>query len=429
VSPLSESPLVDLVVPVYNEEAVLERNICRLRGFLNDQFPFSTRVTIADNASTDATWAVASDLASSVPGVRAIRLPQKGRGRALRAVWSKSDATVVGYMDVDLSTDLHALLPLVAPLVSGHSDVAIGSRLARGASVIRGPKRELISRCYNLIVRASIHTAFTDAQCGFKALRSDVARRLLRHVVDNEWFFDTELLVQAERLGYRIHEIPVDWVDDDDSRVDIGRTALADLRGLWRLLRQHTPPGSQRRSNPGWAAAVGMDQFASVGMAGIVAFVGIFLVFRGPLGPYAANVAALLLCVSASIVAHARSNFGGRPLGWQRSLLGGATTLATDLPLTTAVLVGVTPAGSAFEQSVALVMARLLGALSRFVLARWASRCAYRREGASSRRGAPGEGMGAPVDVGPTRRLREVDPPLTKAGVVWISDVEVPQPG
>src|SRR5439155_19696948 len=162
----------------------------------------------------------------------------KGRGRALRAAWSASRATVVAYMDVDLSTDLGALLPLVAPLLSGHSDVAIGTRLASGARVVRGPKRELISRSYNLILRTTLRANFSDAQCGFKAMRADVARALLPLVEDEGWFFDTELLVLTEHNGLRIHEVPVDWVDDPVSRVDIVSTAADDLRGVWRLLRR-----------------------------------------------------------------------------------------------------------------------------------------------------------------------------------------------
>ena len=140
-------------------------------------------------------------------------------------------------MDVDLSTDLAALLPLVAPLISGHSDVAIGTRLSRGSRVVRGPKREIISRCYNLILRSTLAARFSDAQCGFKAIRADVAHALLPHVEDTGWFFDTELLVLAERSGLRIHEVPVDWVDDPDSRVDIVSTAVADLKGVARLLK------------------------------------------------------------------------------------------------------------------------------------------------------------------------------------------------
>src|SRR6185503_9457236 len=180
-------------------------------------FPLSWRITIVDNASTDATWATAGALAATVPGVRAIHLDRTGRGLALRSAWLASDARIVAYMDVDLSTDLGALLPLVAPLVSGHSDVAIGSRLARGSRVVRGAKREFISRSYNLILRGTLSARFTDAQCGFKAIRSDVAERLLPMVEDTGWFFDTEMLVLAERAGLRIHEVPVDWVDDPDS--------------------------------------------------------------------------------------------------------------------------------------------------------------------------------------------------------------------
>jgi glycosyltransferase involved in cell wall biosynthesis len=225
---------VEIVIPVFNEETDLARSVLRLHEHL-ETFPFGVCITIADNASTDDTWQIAGSLARSVPRVRAVRLAEKGRGRALRAAWQASEATVVAYMDVDLSTDLKALLPLVAPLLSGHSDIAIGSRLTRGARVTRGPKRELISRAYNLILHVALHARFSDAQCGFKAMRGDCARALLPHVEDTGWFFDTELLVLAERSGRRIHEVPVDWVDDADSRVNVIPTAIADLRGVVRL--------------------------------------------------------------------------------------------------------------------------------------------------------------------------------------------------
>ena len=192
---------------------------------------------MADNASTDSTWAVASHLAEQLPEVRAVHLDQKGRGRALKRVWSDSEAPILAYMDVDLSTDLDALWPLVAPLMSGHSDLAIGSRLAHGSRVVRGPRREVISRAYNVLLRRSLGARFTDAQCGFKAIRADVAAELLPMVQDPAWFFDTELLVLAERCGLRIHEVPVDWYDDPDSRVDVLRTAIDDLHGIVRLRR------------------------------------------------------------------------------------------------------------------------------------------------------------------------------------------------
>jgi glycosyltransferase involved in cell wall biosynthesis len=228
-------PMVDIVVPVYNEAHVLAASVERLHRYLAEEFPFTWRIVIVDNASTDRTWAAATQLAGLYDHVSALHLDEKGRGRALRAAWSTSDAAIVAYMDVDLSTDLHALLPLVAPLVSGHSDLAIGSRLAPGARVVRGPRREVISRLYNLLLRMVFHNQFRDAQCGFKAVRTAVARQLLPEVVDQAWFFDTELLLVAERSGLRISEIPVDWIDDPDSRVKLIRTSIDDLKGMARL--------------------------------------------------------------------------------------------------------------------------------------------------------------------------------------------------
>lgn len=227
--------LIEIVVPVFNEEAVLESSICRLVSYLDEHFPFDWAVTIADNASADKTWQIAQRLATEIPGVDALHLKEKGRGRALRAAWVGSTADVVAYTDVDLSTDLNALLPLVAPLLSGHSDVAIGSRLANGSHVVRGPKREFISRCYNFLLRTVAGAHFRDAQCGFKALRREAALALLDSVENDNWFFDTELLLLAERHGMRIHEVPVDWTDDPDTRVRIFATALEDLRGIWRV--------------------------------------------------------------------------------------------------------------------------------------------------------------------------------------------------
>ncbi|MFE2421197.1 glycosyltransferase [Streptomyces hokutonensis] len=228
-------PVLDVVVPVFNEETDLEPNVRRLHAHLSEAFPYPFRITVADNASTDRTPDIAARLAAELPGTEWLRLPEKGRGRALRAAWSRSPAPVLAYVDVDLSTELAALLPLVAPLISGHSDLAIGTRLAPASRVVRGPKREVTSRCYNALLRSTLAVGFSDAQCGFKAVRRDVADVLLPLVEDTGWFFDTELLVIAERAGLRIHEVPVDWVDDPDSRVDILATALADLRGIARI--------------------------------------------------------------------------------------------------------------------------------------------------------------------------------------------------
>jgi glycosyltransferase involved in cell wall biosynthesis len=228
---------VDVALPVYNEVSDLQRGVFRLHTYLSEQFPFTFRITIADNASTDGTAQLADELAASIPAVHVVHLTEKGRGRAVRAAWSASNSPVLAYMDIDLSTDLAALLPLVAPLMSGHSDVSIGSRLRRGSHVVRGAKREFLSRGYNLLLRCTLAAGFSDAECGFKAIRAEAARELLPLVRDNGWFFDTEMLVLAERAALRIHEVPVDWVDDPDSRVDVLSTVAANLKGIVRLVR------------------------------------------------------------------------------------------------------------------------------------------------------------------------------------------------
>lgn len=228
---------VDAVIPVYNEEHVLQGSVETLRAFLQDRpdFPYDWRIVIADNASSDRTLDIARQLADEYPDVRYIHLPQKGRGRALRAAWLASDADVVSYMDVDLSTKLDYYPPLIRAIAEEHYDVATGSRLAAGAQTARSPRRELISRSYNLIVKAMFFTRFSDAQCGFKAVNRRVIEELLPLIEDQAWFFDSELLILAEKLGYRIKDIPVAWDEDPDTRVKIVSTAWEDLRGLARL--------------------------------------------------------------------------------------------------------------------------------------------------------------------------------------------------
>ncbi len=265
IRPMNERALVEVAVPVYNEEAELEPNVQRLRWYLDQRFPLATLVTIVDNASTDTTWGRAIQLERTHPGVRAVHLDEKGRGRALKRVWAESAAPVVAYMDIDLATGLDALLPLVAPLLSGHAELAVGSRLAVGARVVRGTKREYISRAYNALLHTVLGAGFTDAQCGFKAIRSDVARALLPTVRDDGWFFDTELLVLAQRMGLRIHEVAVDWVDDSDSRVDILHTARLDLEGVWRLWRHPGPLPSLAVPPP---APAGTEQQPDLAAAG-----------------------------------------------------------------------------------------------------------------------------------------------------------------
>ena len=233
--------VVDLVVPVYNEARRLVDRVAELHAALRVGFPFPWQVTIVDNGSTDGTADLADQLAAELSAVTTLHLAAKGRGRALREAWTRSRAEVLAYTDVDLSTDLAALFPLVASVLSGHADLAIGSRLLPGSRTTRGVKREVISRAYNLLLRVVLGADVRDAQCGFKAIRGDVAQDLLPQVADQSWFFDTELLIRAERHGLHVVELPVEWVDDPDSRVDLLRTALDDLRGVRRLVRELGP--------------------------------------------------------------------------------------------------------------------------------------------------------------------------------------------
>lgn len=382
-------PVLDVVVPVFNEQAALTTSILRLRRHLREQFPFSARITIADNASTDATWRIATDLAAEFDDVRVVRLEQKGRGRALHAVWSASDAAVLAYMDVDLSTDLSALAPLVAPLISGHSDLAIGTRLGRGARVVRGAKREFISRCYNLILKSMLAAGFSDAQCGFKAIRADVARELLPHVADTGWFFDTELLVLAERSGLRIHEVPVDWVDDPDSSVDIVATALADLRGVGRLVRGFacgSIPVQTIAAQLGPSASTAAPgsllrqvvRFAAVGVVSTLAYVALFVALRAGIGAQGANLLALLLTAIANTAANRRFTFATRGRARAaRHHVEGLIVFGIALAITSGALAALNAVYTHAQmppqrtvELVVLVLANLAATVVRFVLLR-----------------------------------------------------------
>jgi len=371
---------VEIVVPVYNEAPQLRERITALRTFLDTSFPFRSLVTIVDNASTDDTADVARRLADTVPGVAAMSLSRKGRGLALRTAWSTSTAPVVAYMDVDLSTSLSALLPLVAPLLSGHCDVAIGSRLARGANVVRGPKRELISRAYNFLLRLSLHGRFSDAQCGFKALRREAAIELLPLVQDDAWFFDTELLVTAQRLGMRIGEVPVDWVDDPDSRVQIVRTALDDLRGVWRISRGRArglvrrPPTSSGSRGRGLASPVTSEQlmrFAGVGAVSTVSYLLLFVAWRAPLGAFGANAVSLALCTIANTAVH-RELAGARGPHRGRFAVAASGLFVMGLALTTLSLwaADVLAGPTLVPQLIGVTLASAAASVLRFIVLR-----------------------------------------------------------
>jgi putative flippase GtrA len=331
-SPIDTSTAVavlDVTIPVYNEERDLEECLRRLHAHLRGTFPHSFRITVADNASTDGTLKAAERVARELREVTVVHLAEKGRGNALRKVWLASPSPVLAYMDVDLSTDLAALGPLLAPLLSGHSDLAIGTRLTRNSRVVRGPKREFISRSYNFMLQSLMGAHFSDAQCGFKAIRADIAQRILPHTVDTAWFFDTELLVLAERCGLRVHEVPVDWTDDPNSSVDIVQTALADMRGMARLskdivtgripvtelraaLARGPLPAASRtqEQSPGGSLFGQLVRFGTIGVASTLAYLVLFYLCRNLMDPQLANLLALLTTAVANTAANRRFTFG-----------------------------------------------------------------------------------------------------------------------
>ncbi len=315
---MADRAWVDIVVPVHNEEAALPHSIRRLHKYLSEEFPFDWRIVIADNASTDGTREIAHQLAAEMAGVDVLEIEQKGRGRALRTAWMKSGADVVAYTDVDLSTGLTGILPLVAPLVSGHADVSVGSRLSEASVVARGPKREVISRMYNLILRLIFAVRFRDAQCGFKAVRTDVAHRLVPAIEDQAWFFDTELLLLAEHNGLRVHEVAVDWVDDPDSRVHVSSTAVADLRGvcrvLWTFMRGggNVDLGTLERKPLVDDFGRQTVSFAFIGIVSGIISLGLFFALRDQIGVIWANIVAFTATTIGNNWAHRRWTFRRR---------------------------------------------------------------------------------------------------------------------
>lgn len=230
-------PKVELVVPTLNEVHVLENSVNTILEYLRGVFPYPAGVLVADNGSSDGTGELADRLARDNEDVRSLRLDVRGRGRALRAAWENSEADIVAYTDVDLSTELQALEKLCRAIHEDGYDLATGSRLMKDSRVTRGPKREFISRSYNLFVKLVLGTHFSDAQCGFKAVSRRVVEQVIPQVQDQSWFFDTELLVLSEKQGFRIKDIPVQWIDDDDSRVRIVPTAWEDIKGVLRVRR------------------------------------------------------------------------------------------------------------------------------------------------------------------------------------------------
>lgn len=349
---------VDIAIPVLNEERALPGCVRTLQAFMRESLPVSWRITIVDNGSTDRTWQVAQELSAELAGVFARRVETKGKGAAIKTAWRESPADVVAYMDVDLSTGLRALLPLIAPLVSGHAEIAIGTRLSGGARTQRSARREIVSRCYNGMLRFAFSVGFTDSSCGFKAARASVIRPLLDKVADDRWFFDTELLLLAEANGLRIQEIPVDWIEDVDSRVRFWHTTVCDLRGLIRVTRAMShgeifanipAPPLLRPAHPDPVLAAPravmirkMAWFSVIGTASTAVHTSMYALLRSLWTPVWANLLAFVVTAVLNTEANRRWTFN--KAGGPRSrvhLRAGVVLVAyyaiTTIALTTAI--------------------------------------------------------------------------------------------
>lgn len=240
--------IIDVALPVYNEEKELKTNTLKLYKFLKKTYGKDNFIiTIADNASTDSSFQIAQKLQEEYSEIKIVHLERKGRGRAIKKVWLLSPARVLAYMDLDLSTSLDDFPFLVSSIIENNYDIAVGSRLLPGARIYKRPMlREVLSRGLNILIKIIFLVRFSDAQCGFKAISSK-RKNILNYVKDDEWFFDSELLIIAEKSGLRIFEKPVIWIDNPGSTVRVLGTVTGDLLGLLRIF--FTRPWNQAKIN------------------------------------------------------------------------------------------------------------------------------------------------------------------------------------
>ena len=405
-------PVLDVVIPVYNEQAALADSVYRLHRHLRDDFPFPARITIADNASVDDTPRIAHELAAELTDVRVVRVEQKGRGRALHAVWATSDAPVLAYMDVDLSTDLAALAPLVAPLISGHSDVAIGTRLSRGARVVRGPKREIISRCYNLILKSTLAAGFSDAQCGFKAIRADVANACFRtsptpagSSTPSCWYWPSGPGCGSTRSRWTGSTTPTQGSTSSPPPWPTCAASSASAPGwpaapsAFPVLGNPSPPALRPQAGDPRAGRHGqlvgqLARFVVVGVASTAAYVLLYLLFRGVMTAQAANAISLLLTAVANTAVNRRFTFGIRGrMHAARHQLRGLIAFGIGLAVTSGALVAlhaVSARPSRAAEVAVLIAANLVATVVRFALYRgWVFRGHGGRAGPPARQPSP----------------------------------------
>ena len=368
------NPLVEVVVPVLNEERTLKQNIETLYRFLRQQPDLHFRITIADNGSTDKTQEIAEELSETYAGIRMVRLTERGRGRALKRVWMESDADILSYMDVDLSTSLEDFMPMIRPLISGEAGVAIGSRLDKHSRTTRGFKRDFISKTYNKIIRTFMGTKFSDAQCGFKAIRKDVSNELLPKVSDTQWFFDTELLIKAEKAGIKIYEQPVTWVEDTDSRVKILKTVTEDLQGLMRVKRElkhnelnlkgDEKTGAAKRKRLEYEDRARQAKIQATGKQKLA--IGILLILTAATYLYGAMQNGMANSYYAAAVQAASSNF----TAWLFGSLDAANFVSVDKPPLATMIMGLSARIFGFSSFSMLLPNVLAGVITVYLVYR-----------------------------------------------------------
>jgi len=229
---------IDIVIPVYNEAPILRKNVSRVVSFLElDSAYKDYKVIIVDNGSRDKTFEIAQELAVQYAKVNVIHLNQKGRGRALRKAWQESEADIVSYMDADLSTDLEAMHKLFNAIIIDGYDIAVGFRLSSVFRVKRTLVRSFLSYGYNLLIKIIWRIKeLPDVQCGFKALTKNAADAIVPKIENQNWFFDTELLILAYRRRCKIKFIPVKWEERLNGKVKILDTVFEDIVGIVKLL-------------------------------------------------------------------------------------------------------------------------------------------------------------------------------------------------
>lgn len=230
--------MINITIPVFNEEEILHENILKIYNFLKEHISDPWFIVIANNGSTDKTELIAKELIKHNMGIRLLYIEKPGKGEAIKQGWQKFEADIYCFMDADLATDLKDLPNLISQVKNGY-DIAIGSRYVKGAQVKRTIFRKIFSFVYRILVKLMFNSLIKDFPCGFKAINKKVLEKIVPKIKDNAWFFDSELLILAEKEKFKIKEIPVSWHDPErQSKVKVLNTARAYVRKLFELKRR-----------------------------------------------------------------------------------------------------------------------------------------------------------------------------------------------